>query len=188
MNMAAIFKNGGYECLISQNAPYLKLEDQKMYILSQKDTFYVDLFMKYGKASFFIFHGSHFEYCKKWWKQLLPSKYWNSMVSSSYVPNYMLLSSSENLWPFLTLRALTKRGYWHMVTAKAMGDTCCQVSSSVISTTGWKTLQLQSMGILRQSVWQALYNGCMWSWNRNDDTNNVFETAFENDKYFILIL
>ena len=43
--MAAIFKNGGYECRISQNAPYL-------YILSQKETFYVKLFMKYGKARF----------------------------------------------------------------------------------------------------------------------------------------
>ena len=52
--MAAIFKNGGYECRISQNAPYLKLEDQKMYILSQKETFYVKLFMKYGKASFLL--------------------------------------------------------------------------------------------------------------------------------------
>ena len=50
--MAAIFKNGGYECRISQNAPYLKLDDQKMYILSQKVTFYVKLFMKYAKASF----------------------------------------------------------------------------------------------------------------------------------------
>ena len=37
----------------SQNAPYLKLADQKMYILSQKEPFYVKLFMKYGKASFF---------------------------------------------------------------------------------------------------------------------------------------
>ena len=77
--MAAIFKNGGYECRISQNAPYLKLEDQKMYILSQKETFYVKLFMKFGKASFVIFDGSHFEYCKKWWKhqnlRLLPSKF-----------------------------------------------------------------------------------------------------------------
>ena len=36
VNMAAIFKNGGYECRISQNAPYLKWEDQQMYILSQK--------------------------------------------------------------------------------------------------------------------------------------------------------
>jgi len=52
MNMAAIFKNGRYECQISQNVPYLKLEDQKMYILSQKETFYAKLFMKYGKASF----------------------------------------------------------------------------------------------------------------------------------------
>ena len=51
-NMAAIFKNGGYECRINQNAPYLKLEDQKMYILSQKETFYVKLFMKDGKESF----------------------------------------------------------------------------------------------------------------------------------------
>ena len=62
------------------------------------------------KSKFFIFYGSHFEYCKKWWKhqhlRLLPSKFWNSMVSSSSVPNVMLLSSSENVWPFLTLRAL----------------------------------------------------------------------------------
>ena len=50
--MAAIFKNGEYECRISQNAPYLKLEDQKMYILSRKETCYVKLFMKYRKASF----------------------------------------------------------------------------------------------------------------------------------------
>ena len=50
--MAAIFKNGGYVCRISQNAQYLKLEDQKMYILSQKETFYLKLFMNYGKASF----------------------------------------------------------------------------------------------------------------------------------------
>ena len=52
--MAAIFKNGGYECRISLNAPYLKLKDWKMYILSQKETFYVKLFMKYGKASFLL--------------------------------------------------------------------------------------------------------------------------------------
>ena len=39
---------------MSENAPYLKLEDQNMYILSQKETFYVKLFMKYGKASLFF--------------------------------------------------------------------------------------------------------------------------------------
>ena len=63
------------------------------------------------KSKFYIFDGSHFEYCKKLWKhqhlRLLPSKFCNSMVSSSSVPNFMLLSSSENIWPFLTLRALT---------------------------------------------------------------------------------
>ena len=52
--MAAISKNSGYECRISQNAPYLKLENQKIYILSQKETFYVKLFMNYGKASLFF--------------------------------------------------------------------------------------------------------------------------------------
>ena len=58
--MAAIFRNGGYECRISPNAPHFKLKDQKTYIVGQKETFDVKLFMKYGKASFFIFDGSHF--------------------------------------------------------------------------------------------------------------------------------
>ena len=65
------------------------------------------------KSRFLFFDSSHFEYCNKLWKhqhlRLLPSKFCNSMVSSSSVPNFMLLSSSENVWPFLTLRALTIR-------------------------------------------------------------------------------
>ena len=52
VNTTAIFKNGGYECRVSQYASICKLEVQKMYILSQKETFYVKLFMKYEKASF----------------------------------------------------------------------------------------------------------------------------------------
>ena len=52
VNTAAIFKNGGCECRISPNIPYLKLQYPDMYTLSQMLMFYVKLFMKYGKASF----------------------------------------------------------------------------------------------------------------------------------------
>ena len=125
MNMAAIFKNGGYECRISQNAPYLKLEDQKMYILSQKETFYVKMFMKYGKASFLFSMAAILNIAKKWWKhqnlRLLPSKFWNSMTWRSSVPNFMLLSRCENLWPFLTLRApTTKRVHERRMTSNTV--------------------------------------------------------------------
>ena len=44
LNTAAIFKNGGCECRISPN----------MYTLSLMLMFYVKLFMKYRKASFYF--------------------------------------------------------------------------------------------------------------------------------------
>ena len=50
--MAAIFKNGGYECRISQNAPLFEIRrPENVYIKPKKESFYMKLFMKYGKAS-----------------------------------------------------------------------------------------------------------------------------------------
>ena len=106
VNTAAIFLNGGCECRVSPNIPLLKLRYPGMYALSLMWMFYLKLFMKYGKASFFIFDGSYFEYCKKWWKhqhlRLLPSKFLNSMVSSSSVPNF-------SFYPAVKMYGL----FWH---------------------------------------------------------------------------
>ena len=98
-----LLKNGGCECRISPNIPYLKLYYPDMYILSLMLMFYVKLFMKYGKASFLFSMAAILNIAQKWWKhqnlRLLPSTFWNSIAWRSSVPNFMLLSSSENLWP-----------------------------------------------------------------------------------------
>ena len=116
------------------------------------------------------------------------------MLSQDVRNKMPMLPSEETL--LMTARSLTKeqRGYWPMVvghgqvlihllalskikvilikvvvTAMAMGSTCLQVSSSVISTVGWSCSECNQFG-----------RHCMWSWNRNVDTDNIFEKV----KYF----
>ena len=62
----------------------------------------------------------------------------------------------------------TNKSYGH---CQGHGNTCCQVSSSVISTVGWSCSESNQFG-----------RHCMWPWNRNAD--NVFEKVFEKVKYF----
>ena len=55
------------------------------------------------------------------------------------------------------------------------------------------TLKLQSIGILKveNNLWKVICSEgnqfgrhYMWSWNRNVDTDNVFENVFEYVEYF----
>ena len=103
----AIFQNGGCECWTSSNINYLKLEFPDKIYIDPKINVLCEAVPELRKHKFLILHGSHFEYYsnfeyyKKHWEhknlRLLQPKLLNSMVYRSSLPNFMLLSSSENV-------------------------------------------------------------------------------------------